>query len=158
MAEVVTLAQVHVEHGDKGRGDNEVEDPLKRHGNGCGLTTDGVGEEFGHVDPADGAPREHKAGRIDHDGEHRDGAQGCVAKGQGHAESANGHADGTADEQRFAPEALHREHSDERETDVDHAHDDGLHHRIVHTHVGKDTRRVVEHGVDARQSAERRRA
>ena len=65
VAEVIALGDVHVEHRHEGGGDDEVEDPLEGHGHGDCLTTDGVGEYLGDEHPADGAPREHEACRIE---------------------------------------------------------------------------------------------
>ena len=46
MAEIVARREMHVEHGDEGRANNEVEDPLRRYSDGRSRATDGVGEDF----------------------------------------------------------------------------------------------------------------
>lgn len=117
-------------------------------------TTDGVREEFRHINPTDRTPGEHEAGGIDHDGEHRDGARGSVAKGQRHTERTYSHTDRATDKQRLTAKLLDGEHRDQREADVHHAHDDRLHHRVAHTHIREDTRRIIEHGIDTHRLLE----
>ena len=56
MAKVIALCQVHVEHGDKGAGNNEITNPLECYGNRYRTTKDGVGENLGNEYPADGTP------------------------------------------------------------------------------------------------------
>ena len=149
VAEVVALSEVHVEHGHERRRDDEVEDPLEGHGDGHGSATDGVGEDLGDEHPADGAPREHERGAVDHDREHRHHLEAGMTEGEGDAQCADAHADGAADEEGLAAQLLDGEDGDEGEEDVDHAHDDRVDHRVGHAHVAEDAGRVVEHGVDA---------
>ena len=104
---------------------------------------------LGDIYPADGTPREHEASGINHDAEHGDDAEGFIAEGHSHAEGSDGHAERAGDEQRLAAQLLDGEHSHEGEGDVHDAHDDGLHHWVVHAHIGEDTRSIVEHGIDA---------
>ena len=56
MAEVVARSEVHVEHGDEGRANDEVKDPLRRHSDGRSRTTDGIGEDFRNQHPTNRAP------------------------------------------------------------------------------------------------------
>ena len=149
MAEVRVAGRLHVEHGHERGADNPVEYPLESHSGGHGCATDGVGENLGNEHPADGAPRHHERGTVDHDAEHRHHLQSGLPEREGHAERTDGHAYRTGDEQRLAPPLLHGQDGHEGEEDVDHTHDDGLHHRVLHAHVAEDARRIVEHGVDA---------
>ena len=149
MAEVVAGLQVHVEHRHEGGGDDEVEDPLEGYGNGHGSAADGVGEDLGDEHPADGAPREHEGGGIDHDAEHSDDLEASLAEGGGYAEGSECHAERAPDEERLAAPALYGEHGDEGEEDVDDAHDDGVDHGVGHAHIAEDAGGIVEHGVDA---------
>ena len=156
MAEVVALGEVHIEHRHEGAADDEVEDPLEGHGDGYGSATDGVGEDLSDEHPADGAPREHERGGIDHDRGGSDKLQARTAKRESHAKGSESHAKGTPDEQRLAAPLLDGEYGHEREEDVDDAHEDGEHHRVVHAHVAEDARSIIEHGIDAHSLLEHR--
>ena len=71
-----------------------------------------------------------------------------MTKGHCHTEGAKSHAERTADKQRFAPQFLNREHCHQRERDINDTHEYRQNHRIVHAHVTKDTRCVIEHSID----------
>lgn len=115
MTEVGAGMQVHVEHRYERRAYQEVEDPLKGHGDGYCRTANGVGEDLGDEYPADRPPRKHEAGGVDHDAHHRDDAQRGVAEGDCHTKGTDGHADGPPDEQWLAAYLLYGEHGDEGE-------------------------------------------
>lgn len=104
------VAGRHVIHGYEGRRYDEVEYPLEGYGYGYGRTTYGVGEDFGDEYPADGSPREHERGRVDHDADYRhDGRQGHEVA-QGYHQGGGGHTYGAGDKQRLAAQLLDREY------------------------------------------------
>lgn len=135
----------------EGGRDEEVRDPLRRHGDGHGLRADGVGEDFRDEHPADGSPRHHERGRVEDDEDERRKADGVGEREHGEGQHANHHSRGANHQQRLASHAVDREDGHHREDDVDDAHDHRLEHRRVArgSHVGEDARRVVEHHVDA---------
>ena len=150
MAEAVShRPELHVVHGHEGGGDDEVEDPLEGDGDGRGLAADGVREELGDVHPADRTPAEHEARAVHHDGEGSDEGRERAHVREGDAQGADRHAQRTGDEERLAAQLLHREHRDEGERDVDHAHDDREEHVVRHAHRLEDARGEIEHRVDA---------
>ena len=58
------------------------------------------------------------------------------------------HADRPRDEQRFTSPFLDCKDSQQREQNIDDTHDDGLNHRVAHSHRFEDTRCEIEYGVD----------
>ena len=149
MPEVITLGEVHVEHRHKGARHDEVENPLECYGNGHGSTTDGVRENLGDEHPADGTPREHERGRVDHDGDGCHKFHARVAESDGYTEGTESHTQRTVDEQGLASPFLHGEDGYQGKQNVDDTHKHGHHHRVLHTHVTEDARSIVEHSVDA---------
>jgi hypothetical protein len=71
-----------------------------------------------------------------------------IAERYGNTERADCHANTTPDEQRFATPFLYCEHGNERERDVHDAHNDGLDHRVLHTHILEYAWRIIQNGID----------
>ena len=156
MAELVAhRSHLYVVHRHEGGRYDEVEYPLEGNSQGYCRTADGVGEYLGYQYPADGPPTEHERGAVKHDAHHRyQGGKPCYHVAQRYTEGSDSHPDRTGNEQRLAPPPFYREHGQQREQDVDDTHDDGLHHRIAHTHAFKNTRGEIEHGVDTHRLLE----
>ena len=70
-----------------------------------------------------------------------------MAKGK--SQCANSHAYRAHDEQRFAAKFLHSEDGYKRKGDIHYAHHHGLHHGVAHSYRLEDTRRIIEHRIDA---------
>jgi beta-glucosidase len=148
MTEVVALRQVHVEHRHERGAYNPVEYPLKGHGYSNSLATDRIREYLGDKNPAYRSPAEHERGTVYHNARHGDEAQSWIAERYGNTERADCHANTTPDEQRFATPFLYCEHGNERERDVHDAHNDGLDHRVLHTHILEYAWRIIQNGID----------
>ena len=148
MPEVRVTSCLHVEHRYKRCAYNPIENPLEGNGYGHRRTTNSVGEDLGDEHPADGSPRHHERSTVDHDAKHRHHLQPCLPEREGHTESTNGHAYRTSYQQGLASPLLHGQDCHKGKEDIDHTHDDGLHHRVLHAHITKDARRIIEHGID----------
>ena len=70
MAEVITCRQMHIEHRNERRADNEIENPLESDGNGHRSATDRIREDLGDKHPADGSPAEHEACTVEQERNH----------------------------------------------------------------------------------------
>ena len=150
MPELVShISQAHIVHGHEGGRHDEVEYPLERHGNGHCSATNGIREYFSNQHPADGAPAEHERSTVDHDADNsQHGRKPCHNVAKSHSESTYRHAYGAGDEERLASPFLDRKDSQQREQNIDDTHNDGLNHRVAHSHRLEDTRCEIEYGVD----------
>ena len=157
MAEVFAhRAQGHFVHGHEGTGNQEVEYPLEGYGNGRGLAADGVGEDFGNVDPADGPPAEHEGGAVDHDADDRHQGREGGHVGQRHGQGAQGHPQRARNEEGLAAQFLHREYGHQREGNVHHTHDHREEHVVANAHRLEDAGGEIQHGIDADNLLEHR--
>ena len=157
MTEIIARSKVHIKHRNEGRADDEVEYPLESYGNSHSSTTDGIREKLGNKHPGNRSPGEHKAGTINHDAQHGNRTQRFISKGQGYAQGSYCHADGTEDKQWLAAQLLYRKDSNQRKRDIHNTHDNGLNHRIAHTHILEDTRRIIEYRIDTHSLLEYRK-
>ena len=150
MPELVShISQTHIVHRYEGGRYNEIEYPLEGYGNGYCSATDGIREDFSNQYPADGAPAEHERSTVDHDADNsQHGRKPCHNVAKSYSESTYRHADRPRDEQRFTSPFLYCKDSQQREQNIDDTHDDGLNHRVAHSHRFEDTRCEIEYGVD----------
>ena len=71
-----------------------------------------------------------------------------MAERYGYAKGSESHTKRSPDEQRLAAPFLNGKDGHEREENIHDTHEDGEHHRIVHTHIAEDARSIIEHGID----------
>ncbi len=147
MTEIIA-PPMHIKHRNKGRADNKVENPLEGYGNRHSSTTNGIWEKLGDKHPSNRSPREHEAGAINHNTEHRDGSQEGFPKVKATPSAPIAMPMEPEMSKGLRPNFSTVKTATQVNRDIHNTHEYSLNHRITHAHILEDTRSIIEHGID----------